>query len=355
KKESRDFLLYVPVPAQTGFTQAYRNVGSLSNSGVEFAVNYSHSTSPAFHYNIGVNLTTVNNKLLSLASGEDFIYNLASLGFPTTGSNNWGTYSKSSVGGPVGEFFGYKSAGIFQNQKEIDDLNSVAQAKYGAGNYYQPTSSGSAVIGDRKFIDVNGDSKITADDQVPLGSPIPKFYGGVNFDATYKNFDFSLFFYGTYGNKIFNYQERTLESFESSTGSVGIENIGLKYYQNAWSSSNPSNRYAIISANDFNVNTRPSDVYVEDGSYLRLRNLTIGYTLPVKLSSANFAPKIRIYFTGQNLFTITKYTGLDPEIGIPQGTDPNTGASVRNVTASGIDVGTYPSSRYFTFGLNVTF
>lgn len=355
KKKSRDFLLFIPVPAQTGFTQAYRNVGSLSNSGVEFSVTYNHSSGSGFHYSIGANLTTVNNKLLSLTSGENFIYNLASLGFPTTGTNNWGTYSKTSVGGPVGEFFGYKSAGIFQSQKEIDDLNSVTESKYGAGNYYQPTSSGSAKVGDRKFIDVNGDDRITADDQVNLGSPIPKFYGGLTFDGTYKNFDFSLFFYGTYGNKIFNYQERTLESFQTSTGSVGIENIGQKYYENAWTPSNPSQRYAAIDANDFNVNTRPSDVYVENGSYLRLRNLTVGYTLPLK-SSGNFAPKTRIYITVQNLFTITKYTGLDPEIGIPQGTDPNNNnAAIRNVTASGIDVGTYPSSKYFTFGLNVTF
>jgi len=356
KKKSRDFLLSIPLPAQTGFTQATRNVGSISNSGIEFAVNYSHSSGSGFQYNIGANLTTVHNELLSLATGEKFIYNLSSLGFPTTGSNNWGTYSKSSVGGPVGEFFGYKSAGIFQDQKEIDDLNSNAVALNGPGTFYQPTSSGSAKVGDRKFVDVNNDGKITADDQVTLGSPIPKFYGGLNFDASYKNFDFSLFFYGTYGNKIFNYQERTLESFQTSTGSVGIENIGLKYYQNAWTPANKSQRYAAIDANDFNVNTRPSDVYVEDGSYLRLRNLSIGYTIPVKLSSANFAPKIRVYFTAQNLFTITKYTGLDPEIGIPQGTDPNNNnATVRSVTASGIDVGTYPSSKYFTLGLNLTF
>ncbi|HMC86615.1 MAG TPA: hypothetical protein VKI61_13905, partial [Chitinophagaceae bacterium] len=167
------------------------------------------------------------------------------------------------------------------------------------------------------------------------------------------NFDFSAFLYGTYGNKIFNYQERTLESFETSTGSVGIENIGTKYYQNAWSGKNPSNRYAIISANDFNVNTRPSDVYVENGSYLRLRNLSVGYTIPAAMMGST-GLKLRVYITGQNLFTITKYTGLDPEIGIPQGTDAN-GNSVRNVTASGVDVGTYPSSKYFTLGLNVTF
>jgi TonB-dependent starch-binding outer membrane protein SusC len=359
KKVSSNFLLNIPVPAQTGFTSAYQNVGSISNSGVELALNYSQSTPGGFRYNIGLNVTTVDNKLLSLTNQLNTISNLVSLGFPTTGTNNWGTFSYTHVGGPVGEFYGYKSAGIFQSQKEIDDLNSISQGKYGAGNFYQPTSgpTKSAVPGDRKFVDINGDGRITPDsDQVALGSPIPKFYGGVTFDASYKNWDISLFFYGTYGNKIFNYQERTLESFGSSTGSVGIENIGLKYFQNAWTPNNPSERYAQIDANEFNSNTRPSDVYVEDGSYLRLRNLTIGYTLPLKVTG-KFAPKIRIYFTGQNLITITKYTGLDPEIGLPQGTDVNnpTNTSYRNVTGSGVDVGTYPSSKYYTFGFNVTF
>lgn len=359
RKKSRDFLLNIPLPPQSGFPSAYENVGSILNSGIEIGLNYSHSTGSGFHYNVGMNLTTVNNRLISLTNSLHFLNNLSNLGFSTTGSNNWGTYSVTRVGGPIGEFYGYKSAGIFQSQKEIDDLNSITAQKYGAGNNYQPTSgpSKSAVPGDRKFVDLNGDGRITADDQVALGSPIPKFYGGLTFDATFKNFDFNLFFYGTYGNKIFNYQERTLESFGSSTGSVGLENIGLKYYQNAWTSSNASERYAQIDANEFNANTRPSDVYVEDGSYLRLRNLTVGYTLPLKLMTSNSAVKIRIYFTGQNLFTITKYSGLDPEIGIPQGTDINntSNTTYRNVTASGVDVGTYPSSRYYTFGVNLIF
>jgi TonB-dependent starch-binding outer membrane protein SusC len=361
RKESRNFLLNIPVPAQTGFTSAERNVGSILNDGVEFAATYSHTAGGGFHYNVGFNITTVHNELLSLASGESYIYNLLTLGFPTTGTNNWGTYSISQIGKPVGEFYGYKSAGIFQSQKQIDALNAIAVAKYGAGNYYEPTQgpAGSAIPGDRYFKDINNQGRITPDSsQTALGSPIPKFFGGATFDATYKNWDFSVFLYGTYGNKIYNYQERTLESFGSSTGSVGLENIGLKYYENAWTPQNGNNRYAQIDANEFNANSRPSDAYVENGSYLRLRNLTIGYTVPWKTASDNFKPRIRLYVTAQNLFTITKYTGLDPEIGQPLGTDPNNpsaGAVVRNVTASGIDVGTYPNSRYYTIGFNVTF
>ena len=174
------------------------------------------------------------------------VTNLASLGFPTTGSNNWGTFSNTTIGGPVGEFYGYKSAGIFQDQKEIDALNAIAhgQVRNSLWNPLLDPKEG-AVPGDRKFVDINGDGRITAADQTQLGSPIPKFYGGLTFGGTYKNFDFNLFFYGSYGNKIYNYQERTLESFGSSTGSVGIENtVGLKYFEeNAWTPANASNRY----------------------------------------------------------------------------------------------------------------
>ncbi|HEY4937307.1 MAG TPA: hypothetical protein VII44_12035, partial [Puia sp.] len=344
-------------PQQSGFPSGFQNVGSIQNRGMEFAVNYSNGSGD-FRYNIGINLTTVSNKLVSLTNNLNAVTNLESLGFPTTGTNNWGTFSNSVVGGPVGEFYGYKSAGIFQTQKEIDALNATAVAKNGPGSYYEATQgpAKSAIIGDRKFVDLNGDGKITPADQTALGSPIPKFYGGLTFGGTYKNFDFSIFFYGVSGNKIFNYQERTLESFGSSTGSVGIENIGEKYFQGAWTPSNGSMRYAQIDANEFNANTRPSDVYVEDGSYLRLRNLNIGYTIPSKIFTGSMPIKIRVFFIGQNLFTITKYSGLDPEIGIPSGTDiNNANSTIRNVTASGVDVGTYPSSQYYTLGVNVTF
>jgi TonB-linked SusC/RagA family outer membrane protein len=354
RKESRDFLLKVPTAPQTGFTSAYRNVGSIRNSGIEVALNYTHSKGGAFTYGVGLNFSTVSNKVLSLATGQEYINNLSDLEFSTTGSNNWGVYSRSYVGGPVGQFYGYKSAGIFQSQKEIDDLNAIAVAKYGANLFYQTTSgpSKSAVVGDRKFVDVNNDGRITADDQTALGSPIPKFFGGINLDASFKGFDLNAFIYGVSGNKIFNYQERTLESFGSSTGSVGLENIGVDYFNNAWTSSNPSQRYAIIDANEFNANTRPSDVYVEDGSYLRLRNLQLGYTFPA--STIRGISRIRVYVSAQNLFTITKYSGLDPEIGVPSAKDPETKEIVRNVTASGIDVGTYPSSKFYTLGINVT-
>lgn len=351
KKESKDFLLNIPVPAQTGFTLATRNVGSISNSGVEVAVDYRKSVSD-FTYGINLNFSTLNNKLLSLATNQKSVSNLDlnnnGLGFPNTGANTWVTFSNSKIGGPVGEFYGYKSAGIFQTQAEVDALNAAAAAKHGAGALYQ--SPGPTKAGDRKFVDVNGDGQVTADDQVSLGSPIPKFFAGLNLDGSYKAFDLNVFFYAVSGNKIFNYQQRTLETFGNSTGAVGVENVGEDYFKNRWMATNPSNRYARATANDFNGNGRPSDVYIEDGSYLRLRSVQLGYTVPASIAGKITASRIRLYVSAQNLFTITKYKGLDPEIGQPAGND-----GTRSVAASGIDAGTYPNSKFFTFGLNVTF
>ncbi|QEM10946.1 SusC/RagA family TonB-linked outer membrane protein [Mucilaginibacter rubeus] len=343
KKDSKDFLLNLLTPAQTGFTSATQNAGSISNKGFEFALNYRH-TIRDFNYGLGLNITTVSNKLVSINKNTQFITNLVNLPLP---ANGWSTFSETNIGQPVGEFYGYQSLGIFQNQAEIDALN----AKSPTGHYQVATTQ----PGDRKFKDINGDGQITADDRTSLGSPIPKFYGGFNIDLSYKAFDFNAFFYGSYGNKIFNYQERNLESFQAP-GFVGVENVSQQYYENRWTPTNPSNRFARATYNDdVSANNVASSVYVENGSYLRLRNVTFGYTLPAALTKKMSVTKIRFYIAAQNLFTITKYTGLDPEIGQATGTDPITGATITNPTGSGIDLGTYPSSKFYTLGLNVTF
>src|SRR4030095_16357126 len=266
---------------------------------------------------------------------------------------SWREYSLRRIGGPGGEFYGYKSAGIFQTQGEIDALNAVAVAKYGPGGTYQ---SG-AVPGDRKFVDINGDAQVTADDRVSLGRPIPKIFGGLNLDGAYKSFDFNVFFYGVAGNKILNYQRARLESFG------GLSNISEDFYNNRWTPGKTGeNRYTRVTNEDLNDNTRPSDVYAEDGGYLRLRNVQIGYSLPSHLLSKYAVTRIRLYVSAQNLFTITGYSGLDPEIGLPQQYDPAkrygpAGSTDlrRSVGSSGVDVGNYPSSKFYTFGLKLTF
>lgn len=335
KRKSKDFLLNIAVPAQTGYNSISRNVGSMENKGVELSINYSGSKGKDFQYGVGLTWSAIKNRLTSITSGTNALTN-ANFGFSLSGQG-WNEFSHSVVGGEVGEFFGYKSLGVFQTQAQIDALNSKAKG----GIYYRAQTK----PGDRYFADINGDGLVNADDRTSLGSPQPKFFGGLNLDATYKAWDFNLYFYGVAGNKILNYIESDLESFQKR-GSEGVQNVSQKYFQNYWTPSRPSNTYTRALANDDNtLNNVPSSAWVENGSYLKLKNLTIGYTLPAALSSRFTLSKLRVYVSSQNLFTITKYSGLDPEIGIQGG----------NPVFNGVDNGVYPSSRFFTFGLNVTF
>lgn len=339
-RKSQDFLLYLPPPAQSGFsTPLPQNVGSIQNKGLEFALNYNHSSGD-FKYGATVTLTTVQNKLLSLTKSVNSLYNVA---VPTgIAADGWSQFTVSTVGQSVGEFYGYKSLGIFQTQAQIDALNAKAAALHPSNPYYQNSTT---QPGDRYYADTNGDGQVTASDRTALGSPIPKFYGGLNLDFSYKAFDINAYFYGTYGNKIFNYEERNLESFQAP-GFVGVENVSENYYENHWTTTNPSNRYARVTYNDdVSGNNVASSVYVENGSYLRLRNLTVGYTLPSAIAKKLAMSKLRVYVSTQNLFTITGYSGLDPEIGQQN----------NSATISGVDQGTYPSSKFYTLGLNVTF
>jgi len=337
-RDSKDFLLRLAAPAQTGYNSITRNVGSMNNKGWEFAVNYNGNRSKDFHYGVGLTLSTIKNKLTSITSGTDFVTNFG--GLSLNGFQGWDEFTRSYVGQPVGEFFGYKAIGIFQSQKQINDLNAKAP-----GGIYRPGAV--AVPGDRYFADVNGDGLVNADDRVPIGSPQPKFFGGLNLDATYKAWDINLYFYGSEGNKILNYVESNLESL-ARRGGVGSENVNEAYYINHWTPTNPSDRYARAvgtGGDNSSINNVPSSVWIEDGSFIKLKNVSIGYTLPASLLNRFAISRVRVYVSSQNLFTITKYTGLDPEIGIQGG----------NATQNGVDNGTYPSSRFFTFGLNVTF
>lgn len=338
KRDSKDFLLYLASPIQSGYAYQSRNVGSIQNKGLEFAVNYNHRIND-FKFGLGLTLSTVSNTLTSLTSGTDLVTNVGGLSLAGIG---WSTFTETHVGQPIGEFYGYKSLGIFQTQAQINALNATAAAKNPGNPYYQKSGTGP---GDRYFADINGDGQVTADDQTSLGSPIPKFFGGFNIDASYKAWDFNVYFYGVYGNKLLNYQESTLESFQNRSF-VGVENVSYDYYVNHWTPTNPSNRYSKATYNDDAIGSNvPSSQWIENGSFLKLKNVTVGYTLPSNLVKKISLTKVRVYFSTQNLFTITKYTGLDPEIGIQGG----------NATQNGVDSGTYPSSKFYTVGFNVTF
>ena len=339
-RKSKDFLLTLQAPAQSGYNYITRNVGSMLNTGVEMGLNYNHtSVSKKFHYGAALTISAVKNKLTSITSGTDNVTNFGGLGL--TG-NGWSTFTKTNIGRPVGEFYGYQSLGIFQSKAQIDALNKAAASKNPINQFYQVAGN---LPGDRYFADVNGDGHVNADDQVGLGSPLPKFYGGLNLDASFKAWDFNIYFYGVYGNKILNYVKSSLESFQNR-GFVGVQNVSYDYYINRWTPTNPSNTYGRATYNDDAIGSNvPSSAWIENGSFLKLKNLTVGYTLPTHTISKLALTNFRIYLSTQNLFTITNYTGLDPEIGLQGG----------NATQNGVDNGTYPSSRFYTIGLNVTF
>jgi TonB-linked SusC/RagA family outer membrane protein len=340
QRKSKDFLLYIPTPAQSGYYFQSENVGEMLNKGVELSLAFNHPVNRDFTWGANLTWSAISNELTAISSGVSDLFNF---GNPTTALPamvGWGQFSDSKVGQPVGEFYGYKSLGIFQTQAQIDALNATAKAK-GFNAYQQSVTA----PGDRYFADVDGNGTVNAKDQTALGSPIPKFFGGLNLDATYRNWDFNLYFYGVYGNKIFNYAENNLESF-GNRSFVGVENISEEYLNNAWTPKNPSNRFARITSNDAAIGSNvASSQYIEDGSFLKVKNLTVGYTIPQRIVDRAQLAKVRIYFSTQNLATVTGYKGLDPEIGIQGG----------NATQNGLDNGTYPSSRYFTVGLNVSF
>ena len=340
-RQSSGFLLFIPTPAQTGYPNGEtKNVGSMDNKGLEVALGYNHNVNKDLRFGANLTITTVYNRLTSITSGVSELSNFGNPKLNAPSMLGWPVYTESFIGQPVGEFYGYKSLGIFQSQAQIDALNANAVAHGFAA--YQKTGT---QPGDRYFADLNGDGTVNGSDEESLGSPIPKFYGGLNLEASYKAWDINLFFYGVYGNKIFDFAESSLESFQNR-GFVGIENISQQYFQNAWTPANHSNTYARITTNDDAIGSNvASSAYIEDGSFLKLKTLTIGYTLPVDLLRKISVSKLRIYASTQNLFTITGYKGLDPEIG-QQGS---------NATQTGIDNGAYPSSRFYTVGLDVTF
>jgi len=337
-RDSRDFLLTLAAPAQSGYNYITRNVGSMNNKGVELTINYRNKTAGDFQYGVGLTMSSIKNELTSITSGTEYVLNDPNINLVGQG---WDEFSRSYIGGAVGEFYGYKSLGIFQTQEQIDALNEAAPD----GIYYRAATS----PGDRYFADLNGDGVVNADDRTNIGSPQPKVFGGLNLDANYKAWDFNAYFYGSFGNKVLNYVESHLESFQKR-GSEGVQNVSQEYFENYWKSDRPSDRYARALANDDNtLNSVPSDVWVEDGSFVKLKNISVGYTVPSTLFG-NAISRLRVYASIQNLFFITSYSGLDPEIGMKQvdgqGSDP---------TLNGLDNGTYPSSRTYTFGLNVTF
>ncbi len=310
---TEDMLVSVPVPATSGITSfPLTNGGKMENSGWEFSTTY-RKREGDFHFDISANLSHSNNKVTQLGFADEAFTEgyVEFFNFPTT---------RTEVGGEIGRFYLFQTDGIFQNQAEID------------AHGVQPN----AAPGDLKFVDANGDGALDDDDKVFFDSGLPNLEFGLNMNAYYKNFDLSIFLQGTQGNNMYNGMRMWLYRTDR------IENVSADLV-NAWSPNNPSSAIPRNVSTDPNSNIRPSDYFLEDGSYLRLRNIQIGYSFPLSLLNKVSINKARIYLSAYNLLTFTDYTGFDPGIS-------NSGLFTR-----GVDRGFYPLTKSFVLGLNLGF
>ena len=325
QRKTDDLLLAQRLPSDTGFLSYSSNVGNIENKGFEFAlttINF-RNEGTGFNWETNFNLSVNRNKVTKLSD------------LSPTGSAQ-GFASRLIVGQPLGAFYGYRVDHIFQTQEEINALNAEARAKTGvASSVYQ---SGLTRPGDIMFKDLNGDGRITADDQQILGNAQPKFYGGITNTVRYMGFDVSAFLQYNVGNKIYNFSKAFTQGMNSSFGQDAD-------VLNRWTPTNTNTDIPRAVYGDPNNNGRNSDRFLENGSYARLKSVTLGYTLPSTLTTRAHLRTVRIYAQAQNLVTFTKYSGLDPEVSTFSGTN----------TAPGTDFFTYPQARTITGGVTLGF
>lgn len=312
KKKTSGILLDPELPGYVGNeAPPFQNIGEMHNSGLEFELGYKKRIND-FNLSVNANMATIKNEVDYL--GPVPYYN-------GPGFQSMGPVTRTQVGQAYNSFYGYQTAGVFQNQEEINAYTNAS------GGLIQPN----AVPGDFRWKDVNGDGTITADDKKFLGSPLPKMTFGFTINMDYKNFDMMIFAQGAAGNKIFQGLRRL---------DIGNANYSTEVLSR-WNGEGTSNSYPRISSSDNNGNfTNMSDFYLEDGDYLRFKVVQLGYTLPSTIINKIGMQKVRLYITAENLLTLTKYTGYDPEIG---------------GDVFGIDRGYYPQARSFMFGANLQF
>lgn len=320
-KVNSNMLVAVPLPLIGGSAAApFVNDGSVQNKGFEFDLQYKNATHK-LKYSFSANLATIQNKVLSIP-------------VPIQGGRiDNGVYATlTTAGHPIGAFYGYQMNGIFQNANDI-----FTSAYQGPG--VRP--------GDVKYKDVNGDGKIDANDRTFLGSAIPKFTYGLTTTLNYQNFDLFVLLQGGYGNKIYLQVNQDIEGFYRPF------NVTQRVYDTRWHGEGTSNTMPLVSWLDQPNNIKePSSRFLEDASYCRLKNVQLGYTLPKQLAGKLHMKALRFYVTGTNLITITKYTGLDPEMYISNNVKVE---QYPSDVAAGIDWGTYPSARSYIIGANLSF
>ena len=324
--QTEDMLITKKLAPSVGLKDPIMNVGKIRNTGVEFEINYSDRKGD-FDYNVGLNLATTSNKVLELSDPSQALYGEGL---------KWGTEhfpTQTRVGKPIAGFWLYRADGIFQNEAEVKahtDKN---------GNMLQPN----AQPGDIRFRDVDGNGTIDEKDKEYCGSGIPKLEVNLSFSGSYKGFDLSLLVGSAWGNKLYNGNRYFFEGMSSGTNMLAST-------ANAWTTTNTNTDIPRAILQDPNGNSRESDRFLENGNFVRLRQLQIGYTLPSALMKKVLIDKLRLYVSGENLFTITGYSGIDPEFSRKSATEENS-----EVLNAGIDNMVYPFTRSFIFGMQLTF
>ncbi|MDH5607882.1 MAG: TonB-dependent receptor [Cyclobacteriaceae bacterium] len=334
-KQTKDLLYGIELPGTVGAASVpAQNVAEMSNTGIDLQLIYRNNITSDLSVEGNVTFTTYNNEIVKIADGIDYF---------DYGGSRIGSFNRNQVGSSMSSFFGYEVAGLWQSAQEIADadqnyrtLAAQADPTLTAAQLAALSAQAGAEEGFFRYVDQNGDGHINDDDRTMIGNPNPDFTLGFNLNVNYKNFDLSAFIYGSKGNDVFNYMKWWTDFWPSFQGTKSKD---LLY--NSWTPENTGATTPKASnTSNFSTNTVSNSYYVEDGSYTRLKNLQIGYNLPQSVLSNIGIGSARVYLQGVNLFTITKYSGLDPELG---GDD----------RAYGVDHGNYPNVKQFLFGVNI--
>lgn len=327
-KKTKDLLVAVPVDPTTGFSTQMKNAGTVENKGIELSLSWNDKIGKDFQYNVGWNMAYNHNEVTEVKSNQTY-----NNGGNDLLAQNTGYMARFEEGHPIGYFWGYKTEGVMQNEADVQaylDKNckgNAANSKQGTG--IKP--------GDLKFVDVTGDGIVNDDDKTELGDPHPDVTMGITLGASYKGFDLSVTGFGAFGQQV-------ARSFRKFTDGE-YENFTTEVYD-YWHGEGTSNKYPLLAHMNAGPNWQTiSDIYIEDASYFRLQNLTVGYDFTKIWKNSPFQ-QLRLYFAAQNLFTITGYKGMDPENGTSIGSDS---------WVTGVDVGNYPQPRTYMVGVNVKF
>ena len=316
-KTTKDWLVQAPVPAVVGTAAPYVNGGAIENKGYEFTLSYKDHIGD-FRYSITGNVSFNHNEVTQISNGTGYINGLTNV----FGSTD--VWYRAQVGYPIGYFYGYKTAGIFQNLAEVNAYVDKS------GNKIQPN----AIPGDVKFVDLNKNGTIDADDRTKIGDPNPAYNYGLTARFDYKGFDLSIVGTGVGGNQI-----AQCTDFEDPNLSNNTTDILAR-----WHGEGSSKFLPRVTASP-TINTQYfSDIYMRNGDYFKIANVTLGYDLAKLLRKASLLSQVRLYVQVQNLYTFTKYTGMDPEV-----------SYAPDSWASGVDIGQYPSARTVLVGINVKF